>query len=53
MTSPEVRAARLDRIRADRAARGLPPTIESPAVYALLSAVLAARGAQADERTTA
>jgi len=57
VTSPEVRAARLDAIRRDRAARGLPPTIESPAVYALLAAVLSSSSSSStgglDERATA
>jgi hypothetical protein len=45
-----IRARRLDAIRADRARRGLPPTIQSLAVYRLLSACLDAnRPARDDE----
>jgi hypothetical protein len=36
------RAERDERIRADRVARGLPPTIQAPHVYRLLDAVFAA-----------
>lgn len=45
------RAARTARIQAERAARGQPPLIQSPAVYRLLAAVLSA--AEQDEREAA
>jgi hypothetical protein len=39
--TPEQRARRTEWIKADRVARGLPESIESPIVYRILDAVLA------------
>jgi hypothetical protein len=46
-------AERLDAIRADRVARGLAPTIQAPAVYSLLAAVLTSPGRDDDDEATA
>jgi hypothetical protein len=40
------------RIRAERVAAGLEPTIQSPVVYRLLSAVLDAQLRKSDRQTT-
>ena len=45
--TPEERAARTARIRAERVARGQEPTIQSPAVYRLLAACLTANAEKA------
>jgi hypothetical protein len=44
--SDDQHAARIARIKAERAARGQQPTIQSEAVYRLLSAVLDAASAK-------